>query len=302
MRAVRWSPMAIAIASVPLIATSQSARAQPEPASVDATPAVEARLELVGGIATAPFITMDLPRTSGNGAALLFATRVQVRPSLDIGARVPLALVHVEQPAGSFVSEGAWGNLELFVEHSHAFGSSRPWFVRARLAVGAPLAEHGSSGFMENRALAIADALLAWRERELFVPGVVPITPAAELALPFQRWSAHATLEVPVLVRVSHVTAEGTTHAVGLAPVLGLGARADITSRLHVSAGAYAVFDLVPPMVWAEQRSHVQASANADLAWRVADGIRLGATVLVPLGGVLGGDTIAAGISLTHTR
>jgi hypothetical protein len=263
-------------------------------ASVPAHAEVDMRLGLVGGLTTSPFVTTDLPRTDGNGAVLLLATRVRVRDML-LGARVPIALVHVGQPAGSFVSEAAWGNPELFVERSY-------WRVRARLAVGAPLAEHGSSGLMENRALAIADALLAWRERELFVPGVVPITPAAELAHPFGWWSAHAIVKLPLLVRVSETSGEGTTNPVGVAPVIGLGARADITSRLFVSGGAYAAFELVRPLEWIDHGSRVQTSVNADLLWRIAGDVHLGATVIVPIGGALGGDTIAAGISVGTER
>ncbi len=272
-----------------LLAASSSARAESE-----------VRLDTLGGVATAPFITSDLPRTSGNGAVLLLGTRLRVRPMLDIGVRLPLALIHVEQPAGSFVSEAAWGNPELFVEHAHALDVSRPMLLRTRMAIGAPLAEHGSNGLMENRALAIADALLGWREHALFVPGVVPITPSAELAIPFRRWSPFATLDVPLLVRVSDAMADDAANAIGVAPVLGLGARAIVTSWLRATAGTYAVFDIARPLAYVDRASRVQVTMHADLAFSIGAGIHLGVTVLVPLGGPLGGETVAAGLSLAR--
>ncbi len=303
---MRATSLVIACVSVSVCAMGTSAHAQGVATRASAPlhdePAAEISLAVLGGAATAPFVTMDFPLVDGGGAAVLVATRVRVRPRLAVGARVPLALVNVGQPAGSYVAEAAWGNPELFVERAYLPDVSRPLFVRARLAVGAPLAEYGSNGLMENRALAITDAVLAWRERELFIPGVVPITPAGEVTLPFRRWSAHAIVKMPVLVRVSDASGEGTTNAVGLTPVLGLEARAEITSRAHVTGGVHGAFELVRPLVWMDERSRVQTILHADFAWRITAGFGLGVSVLVPVGGPLGGETFAAGISLTYAR
>ncbi|HEU0036228.1 MAG TPA: hypothetical protein VFQ53_36695 [Kofleriaceae bacterium] len=293
---------AAGLACAALLAMSTSADAQgvtAAPPNDDVAP--EVSFAIVGGVASAPFVAMDFPHVDGSAAAFVLAARAHVRGEVAVGARIPLALVDVGQPAGSYVGQAAWGNPELFVEESFATELGRPVFVRARLAIGAPLAEHGSPGLLENRALAIADAMLAWRDRELFVPGVVPITPAGELALPFGRWSVRAIAKLPVLVRVSsQASGEGASNAVGLAPVLGVGAGAAITSRLQLTAGIHAAFDLVRPLVWVDPASRVQTSMQADLAWHIHGSLRLGATLLVPLGGALGGDTVAAGLSLAH--
>ena len=285
----------IALAIVTALATTELAYAQP--VATEASP-LDISLQLHGGATTAPFTATELPRVNGHGIALLFAARVRVQPLLYVGARVPLALINVGQPAGSYVAEAAWGNPELLVEREFSFeAGARSVFARARLAVGVPLAEHGSAGLMENRALAVADALFAWRERELFVPGVVPVTPAGELAMPFDRWSAHAMVKLPVLIRVSEVT---STNAIGLTPVLALGAHAAITRKLEASGGVDGAFDLMRPVEWVGDGSRVQLSAHAGLVWRIAGGFRLGATFLLPLGGALGGETLAGGITLAQ--
>ena len=258
--------------------------------------ALDVDLQFRAGVTSAPFITMELPHVDGYGAVLVLAARVRVRPSLHIEARVPLALVNVEQPAGSFVGEAAWGNPELALARDFSFQrGSRTLLARARLAVGAPLAEHGSAGLMENRALAIADALFAWRERELFVPTVLPITPAGELALPFDRWSAHAAIKMPLLVA-------GDANPVALTPVLGVRARAAITGSLDIAAGANVAFELVRPIEWIDEHSRIQTSADLDLTWQMTTNFRLGAMFSLPLGGALGGETFAGGLYVTMRR
>lgn len=288
--------LALAIASLSVLASASPARAQRADAALDV------RLDTAAGVAAGPFLAMDLPRVEGSGAALVLAIRMRVHAALDVGVRVPLAATYIQQPAGSYVSESAWGNPEVFVEHAHAFALPRPLLVRARLALGAPLAEHGAGGFMEHRALAVADALLAWRDRELFVPGVVPLTPAVELALPSRRWSAYATLKLPLLVAVTDATPDGSSNALGITSVVGLGARVGITSRLHVAGGAHAAFELVRPLEWIERGSRVQPSAHVELDWRIHGSFSLGVRCIVPVAGPLGGDTFSAGLSIAHTR
>ncbi len=88
---------------------------------------------------------------------------------LPPGTRIDTSdMARVEQPAGAQVDEAAWGNPELYGEHQRIFGAPDRLHLRsaARLGLGLLLAEHGpASSLMENRALAIADALDAARPR-----------------------------------------------------------------------------------------------------------------------------------------
>ena len=221
-------------------------------------------LRLRGGAATAPFATTELPEAKGQGMVVVLSGRGRVLPFTWVGARVPLALVSVAQPAGSYVAEAAWGNPELYTERELVLRRDDALTLAAnvRLAVGLPLAERGSpNGLMAHRALAIADALGGWRDRELFVAGVVPVGVSGQLTLSSARWSVGASAKLPLLFRVSDADLP-RTRAVGVTPALGANASAWVSGSFGLSLDLHAAFDAVALVVWARDVSRAQLAVQ----------------------------------------
>jgi hypothetical protein len=267
----------------------------------DAVGAAGLSLRVRAGVTTAPFATVAFPETSGHGMIVMMSGYGRALPGTWIGARVPIALMSVRQPAGSYVDEAAWGNPELYLEREwlRQDGSAVSIAARTRLAVGLPWAEHGSrAGLMENRALAMADALEGFRDRELFLPGFVPLGMAGQLTLSTTRWVFGAHAKLPLFFRVSDadLSPSTETRALGVTPVFGLRAQAWVSSRLGLSLDGHAVFNARAPRVDRGEGSGVQPSLQPSLLWRVAAGRLAGADLLVPVGGPLGGSTVAAGV------
>ena len=81
---------------------------------------------------------------------------------LKAGARLPLVLARIEQPAGVLYAEAAWGNPEPNLTFERPLRAPGELRLRGetRLAVGLPLAEDDTrTSQLEGRALALANAL-----------------------------------------------------------------------------------------------------------------------------------------------
>ena len=168
--------IATALAAVP-------APARAEPA------AVQASVELRIGAAKAPFYTDALPETTSEftqARSMILAASLRIAPALFVGARLPAAPSTVRQPAGSYADEKAVGNPELNAEWlapPRALGGHLV-HLTLRGAIGLPLAEHGSPmSLVQNRVVALSNALDGWRNPELYQPGVLPLTLSGRASL-----------------------------------------------------------------------------------------------------------------------
>ena len=264
-----------------------------------APPEVEITLDDRVGQSTAPYFTSAFPKTRGYGASFILGGRLDLAENWWVGLRAPLALMRVEQPAGALYAEAAWGNPEL------SAGLERPWLDRdgwaltlgARLAAGAPLAEHDAAQ-LAGRALRIADALDGFSEPALFTPGVLPVTPGSSLTLTSPRWKLSAALAVPLLFRVSNadLPRESNPHSFGLFSVVTLEAQLRVLRWLSVACAPRFTARAIAPVDDDSARVQFLAAGRAD--FHLSDHLLLSALLQAPIGGSLGGSTAAGGLSL----
>lgn len=252
------------------------------------------------GTSSSPYLPGAFPETSGYGSVLRFDAKVRLGSKLRIGGRAALALMRVEQPAGAFYAEAAWGNPELSAGLEQALWTRGKWtlVLAPQLAVGIPLAEHDSQvSQLEGRALALADAFEGLSQPELFTPGVLPLTPAAQLELADPRWRFTAALKLPVLLRVSNANlpSESEPRAFGLVPVLELGVRFQAWRWLALGLGPRLAWRALPPV--SGQAAALQPLACVSTQFHFLD-IDAALKLRAPVAGPLGGSTIAGGLEL----
>jgi hypothetical protein len=210
-----------------------------------------------------------------------------------------LVLTGLQQPAGAFYAEAAWANPEL----SGAFELMRReqdgWTLdlTTSLALGVPIAEHDNAQ-LAGRALAFADALEGFGEPELFTPGVLPFSPAGHLLLASKRWRFGVSLKLPVLVRISDASlpSASVTRSLGFVPVAELSARLQLLSWLGVVAAPRLTARAVAPSD--DHGSPLQLLAIGQAEFRLGHATSAAAVFQAPLGGELGGSTLAAGFTL----
>jgi hypothetical protein len=264
-----------------------------------APPTVEVMVDARIGQSTAPYFTAPFPETSGYGAALISAVRYRPAERWQLGLRAPLVLMRVEQPAGALYAEAAWANPELSV------AIERPWLERdgwrvsfeTSLAVGVPLAEH-DPGQLAGRALRLADALEGFSEPGLYTPGVLPLTPAGRLVLQSPRWKVAPSLALPLLFRVSNADLpdESEPRSFAFTPIVGLDAQLRVLRWLSVGvAPRLTVLALSPAE---DHAAALQLLAAGHVAFHLGEHLSLSTLLQAPIGGPLGGSTIAGGVRL----
>ncbi|HET9930319.1 MAG TPA: hypothetical protein VFQ35_06520 [Polyangiaceae bacterium] len=182
---------------------------------------VEARV----GTATAPYVTRFFPEVSGYGVALQAFAFWRPASLVGLWFRAPYALMRVEQPAGAFYDEAAFGNPELGVRVERPLLAVDASDGRAGLdfSIGLPLAEHDSrDSQLEGRALTLANAFSGLSEPELYTPGVVALTPSAFATLRWSRLSLRGALKIPLLARVSRASlpSDANARSFGMASVV----------------------------------------------------------------------------------
>lgn len=279
-------------------AAAESTSPSAHPSSAPDTRLFDARAELYMGVATAPFYSKSLPEAGGHALTVVAGGSWRVTRDFGVGVSVPVVATTVRQPAGAHVEEAAWGNPMLWAEGHVALwdrGSLRS-SGRWRAGVGAPLAESGSRAMLsENRALAIADALRGWRDRELYAPGVVPAAVTAGVELEGPRFRAEATLKLVSLMRISDAgLASDDPRPFGLSSVFGLGGTALVTRAFGVGTRVYMVADPIPQAESPRART-LQWVLAPLLSFRVGPHVALDTELVAPIGGALGGDTFALG-------
>lgn len=283
-----WCVSAV-LAAVP----ARSACAEPT------EPKAEVWVDSRVGQSTAPYFTSAFPRAGGYGASIVIGGRVPIASRFYVGARVPLVLMRVEQPAGALYAEAAWANPEL----SATF--EQPWFERgdwrARVsgsfAVGVPLAEHDAAQ-LAGRALRLANAFEGFSEPVLYTPGVVPVTPTGGFALQNPRWKLSASLGVPLLFRVSKadLPAEAHPRRFGLIPVASLEVQWRVRRWLALAASPRLTAQAIAPAE--DHASPLQLLAAAHVDFQLAAPLTLSVLFQAPVGRPLGGSTAAGGLRL----
>lgn len=285
-RGWRWCVSAV-------LATALTRSVYAEPTEPTAKIWLDSRI----GQSTAPYFTAVFPRASGYGASIVVGGSVPLTSRFYVGARIPLVLMRVQQPAGALYAEAAWANPELSAALQQPWFDYRSWrsHIVASFALGAPLAEHDAAQ-LAGRALRLANALEGFSEPALYTPGVIPFTPSGTFTLQNPRWKLSAALGVPLLVRVSDADLPSGAHPrqFGVIPVASVEVQCRVLRWLslavspRLSAAAIApVEDHAPPV-------QVLAAAHAD--FRFAESLSVSALFQVPVGPPLGGSTAAGGL------
>jgi hypothetical protein len=246
------------------------------------------------GWVEAPFVTTAFPEVSGFGMLVTGAAAAQL-PSLGwLRVRLPMGFVWLDFPAGAQLNQTVLGNLELGLEHrSEVAPSTRVELVAALIA---PSAERGpKTALLGNRALALASALNGGKDSPLWTPGVS----GARLRASLERWQGpfgfRASLDLPLLVRLSEadLPEDTATHRLGILPAIDLSAAWWVTSRFGVSlAGALITEPLrvQEPSLDRDRRQRLQAVVEPGLHLRLGQRVALGASASAAVGGNLGGD------------
>jgi hypothetical protein len=178
------------------------------PARVSAEPArgFETNAALRVGVATAPFFTEEYPEAKGRGGALLFGGSWHAENGLGVGLTVPLVLVRLTEPENRYTDEPAWGNPLFSFEGRLPFTRGPRGRVDGvlRIGVGAPLADFGPPPTLsKSRALAIADAIDGWQNRELFAPGVLPFTVTTAVTFEKGIFRGGGSLKLAAMPRIN---------------------------------------------------------------------------------------------------
>jgi hypothetical protein len=273
-----------------------------EPRARAAPPALEVTLEGRVGQSAAPYFTAAFPETSGYGGTIIAAARYRASKRLQLGLRAPLVLMRIEQPAGALYAEAAWANPELDAAFEQPWLQYEGWRLafETRLAIGAPLAEHDPAQ-LSGRALRLADALEGFSEPGLYTPGVLPVTPAGRLALESPRWKLAASLALPLLFRVSSADLpdESEARSLSFTPLLGLDARLRCLRWLSVGIAPRLAVLALPPAE--DHAPPLQLLAAGHVDFDLGDHVSLSALLQAPIGGALGGSTIAGGLQVSAT-
>ncbi len=155
--------------------------------AASAEPVLEGFVHTRVGRAVAPFHLDAIPIARSEitqAVSFVVGGRWRIRDNVVLGFRIPTAPSLVEQPGGSYIDDKTFGNPEISALRQGDPRSYRGVQLRgsAGLAIGVPIAGHGPNGLLtKNRALAISSAIEGWSNQALYVPSVIPITPAAAL-------------------------------------------------------------------------------------------------------------------------
>ena len=287
----RRSPLAALTSSAVILVVGARVNAAP--------PAIEVSAEARIGQSTAPYYTAAFPETSGYGTVLLGAARYRPSARWQLAVRAPLVLMRVEQPAGALYAEAAWANPELSAAIGHPWLERDGWklTLETSVAIGVPLAEHDPAQ-LAGRALSLANALEGFSEPGLYTPGVLPFTPASRLALQSPRWKISASLALPLLFRVSNADLpdESDPRSFAFTPIAGLDAELRVLRWLSVGiAPRLTVLARTPTE---DHAAPLQLLAVGHVDCWLGPHLSLSALMQAPIGGPLGGSTVASGLRL----
>jgi hypothetical protein len=255
-------------------------------------------VELHAGVASAPFYSVRERRAEGRGGALVFGGSWQWRSGFGVGLSVPLVFVRLSEPATADRNEPAWGN-PLFLAERRVLFTRDPaagdrvegWF---RLGVGAPLADMGPPRTLsKNRALAVADALRGFEDGELFTPGVVPFTATAGLAVDDAPFRGETSVKLTPMVRIDDAyLPEAFRHSFAFSAIAKAGGSLWPVPELGIGAVAFLVIDAAPPVDFLGAHT-LQFVLSPNASYKLGAHVSLDTGFVIPIGGALGGNTLA---------
>jgi hypothetical protein len=255
------------------------------------------------GLVEAPFVTTAFPQVSGFAMVLTGDAAIQLSPAGWLHLKLPISFVRLDFPARAQVAETALGNLELGLEHELELRpSTRLAFQAAFLA---PSAEHGSkTALLNNRALALGNALNGGKDSARLTPGVTGLQLGASLEHSQRPFDFRASIELPLLLRVSDasLSEETETHPIAILPALDLRAAWWITASFAASLGAGLITEplrVQEPALERDQKRRLQPLVEPGLHLQLGRHVALGLDGSIPVGGNLGGDAWSIGL---HAR
>lgn len=263
-------------------------------------PRVSSSLSSRVGLVKAPFVTAVFPEVSGFGLLLMGDVGVRISALDWLSLRLPLGIVRLDFPARAQVAETALGNLELALEHPVQLRPSTRLWLQAALLV--PSAQQGrTNSLLDNRALALANALNAGQDSALLTPGVTGVRLAASVEHSLRPFEFRASLDLPLLVRVSDASLPlGTeTHTLGLVPALELRAAWWMTASFGASLGAGLVTEpwrVQEPARERDRARRLQPLVEPALHAQLGKHVALALEGCVPVGGSLGGEAWSLGL------
>ena len=251
-------------------------------------------VDVIGGVATAPFYSDNLPEATGHGAVFVARGSWHASNDFGFGVAVPAVSINVRQPAGSYVNEAALGNPLLWAERRWKFEPFEGWL---RFGVGVPLAEFGPDRLLyENRALAIADAIGGWHDRELFAAGLVPAPLTLGGALDHGMLEIDAVLKLVPMLRIHDASLESDkAHAFAFFALAGMRAMVRPLGWFGAGVHAHLAIDAAPQASSPRERT-LQPVLRPELEFRVGEHFELRADVAIPIAGALGGESVGVGI------
>jgi hypothetical protein len=251
-------------------------------------------LQLRAGGAKAPFFTRAFPNTLGHGFVLSLAGAYRLRARTLLSVQVPLVILELAQPGGSFVDVFSWGNVNVSLFQRDRLWQGQTWrlFAVASASAALPTAQWGPRDSVFGlRALQVANAMDALRQQELYSSGVVPLAGGYGLLLEHPLAGFEASLKVPVFLRFSRAQLPDDVHArwFSLTPLLHFGARYTPLAWLDLLLAADTVFNGYAPVRTARQTATTQFSLAPALSFHLRARWRLRADFIAPVAGPLGG-------------
>jgi hypothetical protein len=251
------------------------------------------------GLVRAPFVTTAFPEVSGFGMVLTGGAAVRLTSADWLRATLPLGFVWLDLPARAQVEETVLGNLELGLEHRLELRAATHLNLLGMLI--APSAEHGpKDALLANRALAVGSALNGGRAAALLTPGVTGLRLGASVEHSWRPFELRASVDLPVLVRLSDASLPEDTvlHTLGILPALDLTAALWISTRFAVSLGGSLVTEPLRVQEPARERDRnrrLQPVAELGTHLRLGRHLALGLNANVPFAGALGGEAWSIG-------
>jgi hypothetical protein len=246
------------------------------------------------GLVTAPFVTTAFPEVSGFAAVLTGSAAVHTPPLGWLRLRVPLGVVRLDFPAGAQVAETVLGNLELSLEHQLELRPATRWGLVAALV--APSAPHGpEASLLANRALALCSALNGGADSLLLTPGIMGLRVGSSVEQLRPPFAFRASLDVPVLVRVSDASLpdETETRALGIVPAIDLSAAWWVSAWFAASLGGRLITEplrVQEPTLERDRDQRLQFVLEPGLHARLGSHVAVALDASAPVGGALGGD------------
>jgi hypothetical protein len=254
------------------------------------------------GLVQAPFVTPAFPEVSGFGSVLTGSAAVHVSPIGWLRLSLPVSIVRLDFPAGAQVSETAFGNLELALEHPLELGRSTRLALSAALL--APSASHGDrAALLSNRALALGNALNGGKDAALLTPGVTGLRLWAGVEHAARPFAFRASLDLPLLVRISDASLPDATQTrpIGILPAIELEAAWWVTAWLAASLGTGLIAEasrIQEPVLERDRNQRLQLVAELGLHFRLGPKVALVLDASLPVGGSLGGDAWGVGTAV----